>query len=111
MLRTMINDSPFEQKWTLQGRLCGQWAVDLKEKWEETRSARAGRRCVVDLEDVISVDQTGESALLQMATDGARSIASRAYMKYILAGLDVRHGTAEPRATLISREISGEEQI
>lgn len=111
MLRTMINDSPFEQKWILQGRLCGQWAIDLKERWEETRSARGGRRCVVDLEDVISVDQTGESALLQMATDGARLIARRAYMKYVLAGLDVRHGTAEPRAALMSRETSREEQI
>jgi len=29
----MITDTPFEQKWVLQGRLCGQWAVDLKEKW------------------------------------------------------------------------------
>jgi ABC-type transporter Mla MlaB component len=104
MLRTMINDSPFEQKWILQGRLCGQWAVDLKERWEETRSARAGRRCVVDLEDVISVDHTGESLLLQMATEGARLIAHRAYMKYILAGLDVQHGAAEPCAALVSRE-------
>ena len=110
MLRTMINDSPFEQKWILQGRLCGQWAVDLKEKWEETRSARAGRQCVVDLEDVISVDQTGESVLLQMASDGAQLIARRAYMKYILAGLDVQHGASQPRAALISRENSREEQ-
>jgi hypothetical protein len=35
----------------------------------------------------ISVDQTGESALLEMAMEGARLIASRAYMKYILEGL------------------------
>lgn len=89
MLRTMITETPLEQKWTLQGRFCGQWAADLKEKWVETRSSRAGRNCVVDLEDVISVDQTGESALLEMATDGAQMIASRAYMKYILEGLHV----------------------
>ncbi len=95
MLRTMINDSPFAQEWILQGRLCGEWAVDLKEKWEETRSSRAGRRCVVDLEDVISVDQTGESVLLEMATEGARLMARRAYMKYILEGLDVHSSREE----------------
>jgi anti-anti-sigma regulatory factor len=89
MLRTIITETPSEQKWTLQGRLCGRWAADLKETWEETRSSRAGRTCVVDLEDVISVDQTGESALLEMAAEGARLIASRAYMKYILEGLHV----------------------
>jgi outer membrane protein TolC len=27
MLRTMITDTPFEQRWVVQGRLCGQWAV------------------------------------------------------------------------------------
>jgi hypothetical protein len=87
MLRTMITEAPFEQKWTLQGRLCGQWAADLKTMWEATRSARAGRKCTVDLEDVISVDRIGESTLLEMATEGARLVASRAYMKYIIGGL------------------------
>jgi anti-anti-sigma regulatory factor len=89
MLRTIITEAPSEQTWTLQGRLCGQWAVDLKQKWEETRSSRLSRTCVVDLEDVISVDQTGESVLLGMATEGARLTTSRAYMKYILEGLHV----------------------
>ncbi len=83
----MITEAPFEQQWTLQGRLCGQWAADLKAMWEETRSARAGRKCTVNLEDVTSVDQTGETALLEMAMEGARLIASRAYMKSILEGL------------------------
>jgi hypothetical protein len=90
MLRTLITEAPFEQKWTLQGRLCGQWAADLKTMWEQTRSSRTGRKCVVDLEDVITVDPIGESTLLEMATEGARLVASRAYMKYILGGLPVR---------------------
>ena len=83
----MITEAPFEQKWTLQGRLCGQWAVDLKTMWEQTRSARAGRKCTIDLEDVISVDHIGESTLLEMAMEGARLVATRAYMKYIIGGL------------------------
>jgi hypothetical protein len=89
MLRIMIAEGPFEQKWTLQGKLCGQWAADLKQKWAETRSLRAGRSCVADLEDVITVDQTGESALLEMASEGTRLIARRAYMKSVLEGLHV----------------------
>lgn len=84
MLRTIITDEPCEQKWTLQGRLCGQWAADLKQKWEATRSTRIGRECLVDLEDVMTVDQAGKSTLLEMAVEGARLIAHRAYMKFIL---------------------------
>jgi anti-anti-sigma regulatory factor len=87
----MITEAPFEQKWTLQGRLCGQWAADLKDMWEETRNSRAGRKCVVDLEDVITVDPIGESTLLEMAMEGAQLVASRAYMKYILGSLQVGH--------------------
>lgn len=87
MLRTMISEGPFEQTWTLHGRLCGQWADDLKKMWLDSRGSRAGRQCVVDLQHVVSVDAAGESTLLEMAADGARFLASRAYMKYILGGL------------------------
>jgi ABC-type transporter Mla MlaB component len=87
MLRTMINDTPFEQRWVLQGRLSGQWAVDLKEKWESTRSSREGRTCTIDLEDVICVDTRGEAVLVDMISVGATLLASRAYMKHILESL------------------------
>jgi hypothetical protein len=83
----MITDTPFEQKWVLQGRLCGVWALDLQEKWLSTRSAREGRKCAVDLEDVIFVDAKGECVLLQMASEGAVLRASRVYMKHVLESL------------------------
>jgi ABC-type transporter Mla MlaB component len=94
MLRTMISDTPFEQRWVLQGRLCKQWAADLKERWESTRSARLGRKCTVDLEDVISVDTQGEGVLLEMVTEGAALFATRAYMKDILDSLHVSPNSA-----------------
>jgi anti-anti-sigma regulatory factor len=83
----MITDTPFEQKWVLQGRLCGVWALDLQEKWLSTRSAREGRKCAVDLEDVVFVDGKGERVLLQMALERAVLRASRAYMKHVLESL------------------------
>ena len=78
MLRTPIIDTPFEQKWVSQGRLSWQWVADLKERWESTRSTRKGRRCIVDREDVISVDTQGEDLLLEMVAEGAMLFASRA---------------------------------
>jgi hypothetical protein len=87
VLRTMITDTPFEQKWVLQGRLSGVWALDLQEQWLSTRSTREGRKCAVDLEDVISIDSAGERVLVQMASEGAMLCASRAYMKHVLDSL------------------------
>jgi anti-anti-sigma regulatory factor len=87
VLRTMITDTPFGQKWVLQGRLCGVWALDLQEKWLSTRSAREGRKCAVDLEDVVFIDRKGECVLLQMASEGAVLRASRVYMKHVLESL------------------------
>jgi ABC-type transporter Mla MlaB component len=91
MLRTMITDTPFEQKWVLQGRLVGQWAVDLKEQWERSKSRRQGRRCAIDLEDVISVDDVGERLLLEMVAEGAVFLATRVDMKHLLESLYERH--------------------
>ena len=95
MLRTMISDTPFEQRWVLQGRLCNQWAADLKERWESTRSTRIGRKCTVDLEDVISVDTQGEGVLLEMVAEGAALFATRAYMKHILESLHLPPNSAK----------------
>jgi len=88
MLRTMITDAPFEQRWVLQGRLCGRWAMDLRELWATTKATRFGRKCMVDLEDVVCVDSQGESTLLSMVAEGAALIASRVYMKHILESLN-----------------------
>lgn len=90
MFRTMITETPFEQKWVLQGRLCGRWAADLKQQWENTRDTRRGRQCSIDLEDVAFVDGGGERVLLEMAAEGAVLLASRAYMKDVLASLEGR---------------------
>jgi hypothetical protein len=88
MLRTMITDTPFEQKWVLQGRLSGQWADDLKEKWENMKSSRTGRKCVIDLEDVTSMDGRGEIILLEMVREGADIITSRFYVKHVVETLN-----------------------
>ena len=87
MLRAIINETQSEQRWILQGKLCKRWAAELKEQWESTRSARIGKACFVDLEDVSSVDPEGEVVLLEMLKEGAVLRASRVYMKHVLESL------------------------
>ena len=43
---------------------------------------------MVDFEDVISVDNKGESILLEMVSEGTVLIASRVYMKNKLGSLN-----------------------
>lgn len=87
MLRTMITEAAFEQRWVVQGRLCGQWAIDLKQRWSAARNERQGRKCVVDLEDVTCVDSDGETLLREMLDEGCQVVATRAYTKYVLETL------------------------
>jgi ABC-type transporter Mla MlaB component len=86
----MITETPFEQTWVLQGKLTGQWAIDLKRQWMETKNARQGRKCVVDLEDVTCVDVEGEKVLKQILSEGVRVVVSRAYMKHVIESLNGR---------------------
>jgi len=84
----MITDAPFEQTWVLQGKLCGEWVADLRRQWDEKRSERRGRKCVVNLEDVTCVDPGGEELLRDIVREGAQFIASRAYMKHVVQSLN-----------------------
>jgi len=70
----MITDTPFEQKWVLQGRLCGVWALDLQEKWLSTKSTREGASAR-SISKTLSPSgrEMGERVLLQMATEGGLS--------------------------------------
>lgn len=88
MLRITINDTAAEQKWILQGRLTGPWVEQLSSKWDETRSARQGRRCLVDVRDLTFFDQSGESVLRVMKREGAEFTACGVCIKHVLKGLE-----------------------
>src|SRR6266508_3850892 len=87
MLKITFTDTPTEQKWILQGRLVEPWVSELSAMWTNARDARQGRRCVVDLNDVAFVDQSGETVLLAMMTEDARFVASGVCTKYLLTDL------------------------
>jgi outer membrane protein TolC len=87
MLKITITDTPEEQKWTLQGQLTGTSVSELLSSWSNTRDARKGRRCMVDLDDVTFIDEEGESALDEMMREGVRTVARGVYTKQLLADI------------------------
>ncbi|MGH8245696.1 MAG: STAS domain-containing protein [Gammaproteobacteria bacterium] len=94
MLKITITDTPAEQKWTLSGRLTEPWLSELWENWTNTREARQGRRCVVDLNDVIFIDQSAETVLRAMMKEDVRFVASGVCTRQLLEDLrsNNKHG-------------------
>ena len=87
MLKITITDLSDEQRWSLQGRLAGQWAEELKSRWTEARHVGDTRRCIVELIDVTSIDRTGEAVLSEIMSQGVEFIASDVYTKHLLRNL------------------------
>lgn len=87
MLKITITETPTEQKWVLQGRLTEPWVSELWANWTNARDARQGRQCVVDLDDVTFIDQSGERILAAMMTEDVRFGATGACTKQLLEDL------------------------
>jgi len=87
VLRITISDSASEQRWSLQGRLAGQWVTALRSAWNSAHDGSDQRRCLVDLNEVTFIDRTGEMALAEMMNQGAEFVASGMYTKELLRNL------------------------
>jgi len=87
MLKITITETPTEQRWVLHGRLTHASVSELRTHWRKTHRARQGRTCVVDLNDVTGIDQSGERVLRAMMREGAHFIARGVYTTHLLAAI------------------------
>jgi hypothetical protein len=90
MLRITVTETTCEQRWILQGRLTGSAIQELITNWRANRRGQPSRRCVVDLNDITSIDKDGEQVLLMMLRDGAEFMATGLYTKHLLESLSVQ---------------------
>jgi anti-anti-sigma regulatory factor len=84
VLKITIDETPTEKRWILQGRLVGLWVSELRRAWKKTPRTGNNRKCVVDLNDVTSIDKNGERLLRAMSKQGAHFIATGIYIKHVL---------------------------
>jgi hypothetical protein len=87
VLKITITELPDEQRWSLQGQLVGEWAVELQSTWRKAHLAGDTRRSIVELIEVISIDRHGEAVLAEIMSQGAQFIASDVYTKHLLRNL------------------------
>jgi ABC-type transporter Mla MlaB component len=84
MLRITVVESALEDRWILQGRLTKGSVAELISSWRASTARRCGRRCVVDLDKVTSIDKSGEEALAMIMRDGATVVGSGVYTRHLL---------------------------
>lgn len=87
MLRIGIEIDPSELKLTLEGELTEPWVTELKSVWEAQCRPGNSLRCVVNLDDVTRVDESGKRILAAMKCCGAELSASGVSMKHLIKGL------------------------
>jgi hypothetical protein len=87
MLKIAITDLPDEQRWSLQGQLVDPWAAEFRLTWKEVHHAGDTRRCVIELIEVASIDQSGEAVLAEIMSQGAEFISGDVYTKHLLRKL------------------------
>jgi hypothetical protein len=87
VLKITITDLPDEQRWSLQGHLAGEWAVELQSTWREARRAEDTRRRIVELTEVTAIDRNGEAVLAEIMSQGAEFIVGDVYTKHLLRNM------------------------
>jgi len=88
MLRITVTEGASEQRWVLQGRLTGSSVEELTTNWRTNRQDRQpAQSCIVDLNEITSIDKVGEQVLLMMIRDGAKFVATGLYTKHLLESL------------------------
>jgi DNA-binding LytR/AlgR family response regulator len=90
MLRITVEENGLVEKWILQGHLTENSIMELVLNWRASRTGRTEQHCIVDLNEITSIDKSGEEALLMMIRDGAEFIASGLYTKHLLESLKAR---------------------
>jgi hypothetical protein len=90
MLRITVVDDAAEERWILQGRLTKRSIAELVSSWRASTARPVTRRRIVDLNEVTSIDKSGEEALSMMVHDGAIFVASGVYTRHLLDQLQAQ---------------------
>ena len=87
MLRITVTETALEEKWILQGKLTKGSVAELISTWRAAEARPSSKRRIVDLEEVTSIDKSGEEALSIMICDGATVLASGVYTRHLVEEL------------------------
>ncbi len=94
MLRILVFEEPFSVKLRLEGKLTGETASQLTQRWGEVRERLKNRKAILDLGDVLEVDEAGREMLGELAGDGVRFGYAHPKLQPIIDDLNCRQAGA-----------------
>src|SRR5713101_9397088 len=94
MLKITVTETPAERRWIVQGCLVGPWVSELRTTWKRAHKSQDKRACIIDLNDVTSIDKSGERLLRAMSKKGTQLIARGLYVKHVVEQVKVSGANA-----------------
>jgi hypothetical protein len=94
MLRITVVENAAEDQWILQGTLTKCSVDELLSSWRSS-TCPSGRRRIVNLDKVTSIDKSGEEALSMIMREGATVVASGVYTRHLLGELRARRAAVD----------------
>jgi anti-anti-sigma regulatory factor len=70
MLKISMIESASQCRLVVEGKLIAPWAAELKNACEKARDDLRGRKLVVDIQDLLTIDHEGEGILLDLMNHG-----------------------------------------
>jgi len=110
VLKITMTETPTERKWIVQGCLVGPWVSELRTTWKRAHRSKDKRACIIDLNDVTSIDKSGERLLRAISKKGAELIATGMYIKHVLEQLRDAIGGANAASPSADRPARAEDQ-
>jgi anti-anti-sigma regulatory factor len=110
VLKITMTESLTERKWVVQGGLVGPWVSELRTTWKRAHQNQDKRACVIDLNDVTSIDKSGARLLRAMSKKGAQLIAARIYVKHVLGQVREAIGGGKAKSPSADRAARAEHQ-
>jgi anti-anti-sigma regulatory factor len=110
VLKITMTETPTERRWIVQGCLVGPWVSELRTTWKRAHKNQDRRVCIIDLNDVTSIDKSGERLLRAMSKKGAQLIATGMYVKHVLEQLRDAIGGASAASPSADRPARAEDQ-
>lgn len=90
MLKISIIESPRQFRMVLEGKLIAPWTSELRSECAKILQELQGRELVVDMNDLLTISQEGESVLLALMNEGVKFRGNGLFTKHVVKQLTRR---------------------
>jgi anti-anti-sigma regulatory factor len=99
MLKISTIESSSYCRLVVEGKLIAPWAAELKTACERAKAELGGRKLIVDIRNLPTIDHDGEDILFELMNDGVRVRGCGVFTKHILKQLAQRKRRNHREAT------------